>query len=92
MIYKRIIENLFPLEAELTEKILESSNIFDCTECNGALTLKEALKEDLNICTVRWSSIYGSIFIDNDVLHITTKEKINFVMQKEPVKLTFIII
>jgi len=92
MIYKKIIENLFPLEGELTEKILKSSNIFDSTECNGALTLKEALKEDLNICTVKWLSRYGSIFIDNDVLHITTKEKINFVIQKEPIKVTFIII
>lgn len=85
---------LFPLKGEITQEIIDSANIFDIANCIGALTLKSALGENLQLVESKslWGSYTGFInLVDETKVSIGTIENTNFMNVTKPQLVTFII-
>ena len=54
----------FPIKFTVTEEIIKAANIFNATNCIGALSLKAALGKNSDLCN-SWCSGYGHLRWDN---------------------------
>lgn len=89
---KEEFELLFPLEAEITQDIIDQADITYLRKCIGALTLKKILKDHIPeylLDTIFWYDTLGGIFEIG--VDITTSTKIEMMEVREPTKVTFII-
>jgi hypothetical protein len=87
------VEDLFPLEGEITQEIIDKADIWNPMKCIGALALKAALltllkEEDF---TTSWAADIGHPTILGERRTITTKEDVDLMDIKKPQKVTFII-
>lgn len=87
------IENLFPLEGEITQEIIYESVLLDVRKCIGALTLLASLEGKIDPVSsdIAWGVHTGLNKINGQVVRITTKEDVNMMEIKKPQKVTFII-
>ncbi len=89
------ILKLFPLTTQLTPKPLRGNSIWSRHKCNGALCLKQALKDVIDEKTeVLWNNERGSILIKSEGIRliIGTSESVKFMDTKDPMQVTFIFI
>ena len=66
------IKNIFPIEVEVTQDIIDNSDIHHIFNCIGVNTLKKALGKDLveKVDRIQWGSIRGCIDIASGSLVI----------------------
>lgn len=86
--------SLFPLQGELTQEIIEKAHPYNTRECQGALTLKAALGENISLLANGdcWGSNQGVQSIkEGGEVRLTTMENLCFPHAKTPQKVTFII-
>lgn len=86
---------LFPLKGTLTTENITNAIRRSPSLCAGALTLKQALGENINFIDNPnniWSVTSGWMYVDGERVTISTAENIDFVDEKEPKDVTFIVI
>ena len=88
---KQRIEDMFPLEAEITQEIIDTADTYNVEDCIGAKTLKAAITKIGISADISWGTTCGYILSPYQ-LCITTKENIDMMKVKTPQKVTFIII
>lgn len=88
---KEDIQALFPIKAEVTQEILDTSNVGSIHQCNGAKTLQSVLKLE-EPWYVHWGDRQGYIANKenyNLFIEVTTDEDISFMSITEPTTVTF---
>jgi hypothetical protein len=87
------IQSLFPLKAEITQEIIDRSNVKDLYNCIGANTLRKALTTLGVYEHIGWMNLSGAIKLsEKQSLPISTKEEVRMVSVKKPQTVTFIIV
>lgn len=85
---------LFPLKGNITKTILKTADRDDIEKCVGALTLKAALKKNINLLNYKqcyWGVIDGTNTAGNERFVIGTEGKIDMMRVRKPQKVTFIL-
>lgn len=85
-------KNIFPLQGYITQEIINKANIYDVCSCIGALTLKEALGDNIRFFEkISWGNSSGNNTFNGKPVSITTEEDIYFMGVTTPQKVTFIL-
>lgn len=83
---------LFPLKGRVTQEIIDEADIDDWQNCVGALTLSEALGENIQLVDkINWGNDRGFPKVDKETVILTTKEKYNMMGITKPVDVEFIL-
>ncbi len=88
---KEDILALFPIEAMVTEKIIEVSDLWDNRNCIGVNTLKSVLPEELHE-HITWAVKWGFLFENKgEEGRINIRTGIDMMEIREPRKVVFTI-
>jgi len=81
---------LFPITADITQDIIDNSQIYDTRKCIGANTLKSCVPVELHKY-IEWGASTGSIdmYISNVYVIISTTEDIDMMNVISPTTVTF---
>jgi hypothetical protein len=87
------LKDLFPRKFFITEEIIKKANLSNVSNCIGALSLKESLKNvpEIDQEELSWGSYSGSNTILGCNVWVGTQEGINLMNVTEPQEITFII-
>lgn len=80
------IKSMFPLEAQVTQEIIDKSNPWNPYYCIGHHTLKKYLGND---AVISWLDTVGVIKTEQGNLHIKTKDRVSVMDIEEPRTVTF---
>ena len=87
------IDELFPLEVEITQEMIDNAKLYDRDKRIGANALKAAIVNlgfEPNTFRAEWLCRTGALTIGADRITLCTKEYINLVEIKNPRKVTFV--
>lgn len=87
------IIDLFPIEAQITQEIIDKAVLTNSSLCIGALTLEGVRPEGLHN-KITWGVTTGTIYLSNNLeggrIIITTSEEIDMMDVTEPQSVKFV--